>query len=73
VFRWAGGFPNPESETTWMNNSATPVRVYLVNNPHRELWEYWRQDGLTILRADWGDVLDALDAKSVDAAEVFFS
>jgi hypothetical protein len=73
VFRWAGGFPNPESETTWMNNSATPVRVYLVNNPHRELWEYWRHDGLTILRADWGDVLDALDAKSVDAAEVFFS
>lgn len=72
IFRWAGGFTNPATETVYMNGTHTPVRLIALDNLQRDIYDYAVFSSLQASNANWDDVLHAVTNKPVDAPGSFF-
>lgn len=71
VFRWTGGFPNPESERHYIR-ANTIVRVYSHNNVYQDVFAYQPPDSVLRSGKGWNEILNALDQKEVSAPPSFF-
>jgi hypothetical protein len=71
IFRWAGGFPNPGTETTYFKRE----RVYVMSfiNPYEEILPYSIYDFMVKERLRWGDILRAWEATPLSAPESFYN
>lgn len=73
IFRWVGGFENPGKLLAYMNPSMQAVRVYSFNNIYEEIWDFVMPDSLRGAAVGWQEIIDAVQAKAIDAPDFFFS
>ncbi len=73
VFRWAGGLRNPGTEIVYINDTRNVVRLLGLNNLQQEIFDYIPFTSLQASNVGWNDVLHAIDGKSIDAPDSFFS
>jgi hypothetical protein len=72
VFRWIGGFPNPEIETHHHVDGDTIVRVFAGNNIYQHVFDFNPPESVLRSGNYWQDVLDTLDRRPLDAPSSFF-
>ena len=72
IFRWAGGFTNPATETVYINGTCSPVRLLALDNLQRDIYDYAVFSSLRVSKANWNDVLAAVTQKPIDAPDSFF-
>lgn len=72
VFRWIGGFPNPDSELTHFHTSVDVVRIWSATNLHADVFNYTPPDSVRYSGYYWQDVLNNMDQKPLDAPASYF-
>ncbi|MBN1450520.1 MAG: L,D-transpeptidase [Anaerolineales bacterium] len=72
IFRWAGGFTNPATETVYANGTHRLVRLLALDNPQRDIYEYATFSSLRASNASWDDVLQAATDTPITAPDSFF-
>ena len=72
VFRWLGAFPNPAIDRHYISPDPDPVRIYSQTNIYQELFDYPAPNSVLYSGYNWGDVLELIDQRAVDAPDSFF-